>query len=94
MSHSETIRLPNRFDYAYHREFSAACQPVLETISFKEVTLDFTLVDYMDSSALGMMVLLQKRLAAKSINVKIAGARGATREILIMANMQNIFEFI
>ena len=94
MSQTPIVRLPSRFDYAYHREFSASYQPLLGSAEVKELTLDFSQVEYLDSSALGMMVLLQRRLAEKSIGARIKGARGATREILTMANMQNIFEFI
>lgn len=48
----------------------------------------------MDSSALGMMVLLQKKFADKDHHIKIKGASGATLDILTMAHMQKLFEFI
>ena len=48
----------------------------------------------MDSWALGMIVLLQKKCAGQLKKVKIKGASGATDEILKMANMQKLFEFI
>lgn len=94
MSEAEIIRLPNRFDYSYHRQFGDLYTPIIEEATCSEIILDFSQVEYLDSSALGMMVLLQKKSSGKYIKVKIKGARGATEEILKMANMQKIFEFI
>lgn len=94
MADIETIFLPSRFDYSYHRQFSEIYNPLLEKAGCKEIILDFSRVDYLDSSALGMMVLVQKKAGAQGIKVKIKSARDATEEILKMANMQKIFEFI
>jgi len=94
MSQVETIRLPSRFDYSFHRQFSDLYVPLIDNASCEEIILDFSQVEYIDSSALGMMVLLQKKSSGNNIKVKIKSARGATDEILKMANMQKIFEFI
>jgi len=94
MSQIEVIRLPNRFDYSYHRQFGEQYTPLIDGARCVEIVLDFSYVEYLDSSALGMMVLLQKKATGHAIKVKIKGARGATEEILRMANMQKIFEFI
>lgn len=94
MSEVATIRLPDRFDYAYHRQFSESYQSYLGSQTVSELILDFSQVGYLDSSALGMIVLLQKKCSNEGKKVKIKGARGTTMEILRMANMQNIIEFI
>ncbi|MFO1390219.1 STAS domain-containing protein [Cellvibrio sp.] len=94
MSETESLRLPASFDYSYHRQFSEQYTRLLENGTCKEILLDFSQVEYLDSSALGMMVLLQKRAAAQQIKVRVKGARGATDEILKMANMQKMFEFL
>lgn len=94
MSETETLRLPSSFDYSYHRQFSDQYTAFIESGTCKEILLDFSQVEYLDSSALGMMVLLQKRASALNIKVRLKGARGATDEILKMANMQKIFDFV
>lgn len=94
MSELETLRLPSRFDYSFHRQFSEMYTPLIESSVCKEIILDFTQVEYLDSSALGMMVLLQKKFSTGGRKVRVKGARGATEEILKMANMQKIFDFI
>ena len=91
---AESITLPSRFDYSYHQEFSAAYQAILGKTGVSTVILDFAAVEYLDSAALGMMLLLQRRFSPLSISVKVRSARGTAGEILTMANMQNIFEFI
>lgn len=94
MSESEVIRLPSRFDYSAHRSFVEGYTHYLGNAAVKEVILDFTQVAYLDSSALGMMVLCQKKLSSENKRVKVKGAHGATLDILKMANMQKMFEFI
>lgn len=94
MTEVETLRLPSRFDYSYHRQFGEMYAPLVESAICKEIILDFTQVEYLDSSALGMMVLLQKKFSNNNRKIRIKGARGATEEILKMANMQKIFDFI
>jgi anti-anti-sigma factor len=94
MSELKTLRLPSRFDYSYHRQFGEMYTPLIESSVCKEIILDFTQVEYLDSSALGMMVLLQKKFTGDNKKISIKGARGATEYILKMANMQKIFDFI
>ncbi len=94
MADVEILRLPSRFDYSHHRQFSDSYAPYIDNDSIKEVVLDFSHVEYLDSSALGMMVMMQKKITAKGKTVKVNGARGATEEILKMANMQKLFEFV
>jgi anti-anti-sigma factor len=94
VSEIEIVRLPNRFDYANHRNFTETSMKAIDAAGVNEIILDFSIVEYLDSSALGMMVLFQKKALDKKIKVKIRGAKGATNDILTMANMQKLFEFI
>jgi HptB-dependent secretion and biofilm anti anti-sigma factor len=94
MSPAEIILLPKRFDYSYHHQFDERYTPLLENANCKVIVLDFSEVEYLDSSALGMMVLLQNRFAGNDRQLKIKDARGATLDILTVAHMQKIFEFI
>jgi HptB-dependent secretion and biofilm anti anti-sigma factor len=93
MSDPIEIKLPATFDYSYHKLFIEEYTSILEKGTL-QLVLDFSRVDYLDSSALGMLVMLNKRAEAKHASVKLKGARGATLEILEMANMQKMFKFI
>ena len=87
-----TIQVPERFDFSYHKQFTDQYQAVLNDSSIKEIALDFSKVGYLDSSALGMMVLFQKKAKQMNIKVRIRGARESAKEILQIANFDRLFE--
>ena len=89
-----TILLPERFDFSYHANFQEAFQHNLNVKEVEAIILDFSRVEYIDSAALGMMMMWQKRSASVSKKVFIKGARGASAHVLAMANMQRLFEYI
>lgn len=94
MSNSQVVKLPSRFDYAYHKQFNQTCSELMSSEQVNEIILDFGIVEYLDSSALGMLVMLQKKASNAFKKIKIKSARGATEEILRMANIQKMIEFI
>lgn len=94
MSENTNILLPNRFDYGYHKEFQRLCEESIESELCKSIVLDFSRVEYLDSAALGMMMMWQKRAMTSNKKMMIKGAKGATAQILEMANMKRIFEYI
>ena len=87
-----SIKLPERFDFSYHKEFYNKISQVLAETRVKEVEVDFAHVDYLDSSALGMLVMLQKKCAEVSKHVVVVNASGLAADILKIANMEKIVE--
>ncbi|MCE0555885.1 STAS domain-containing protein [Motilimonas sp. E26] len=59
------------------------------------IELDFSQVQYLDSSALGMLVLMSKK-NEQSVQAKlvIRGAQGNALDILEMANMAKLYAFL
>ena len=94
MATTATINLPNKFDYSYHGEFQRQCSVNIDNGSINEIIFDFSRVEYLDSAALGMMMMWQRRAASAKKKVFIKGAKGTAVQILEMANMQRIFQFI
>ncbi len=86
------IRLPERFDFSYHKTFYGHTYDALNQNTSQEVIVDFSEVDYLDSSALGMLVMLQKKCAEQNKKVVIENASGVPSEILQVANMGKIVE--
>ena len=86
-----TIRLPERFDFSYHKSFNALYEPFLADKSIRELAIDFSQVNYLDSSALGMLVLLAKKFSPNNVKISIVGAAGTAREIIEMANLAKLF---
>ena len=94
MSESVNFMLPERFDYSFHRQFNEGCNDYIANANLNEIILDFSRVGYLDSSALGMLVMVQKKASSAAKKIKIKGAKGATAEILRMANIQKMIEIV
>ncbi len=88
----QSIQIPERFDFGYHKQFTEQYQAILDSSKSNYITLDFSKVSYLDSSALGMMVLFQKKAKSKNINVQISGAKESAKEILQIANFDRLFD--
>lgn len=88
------IRLPFRFNFDCNKAFRFECERALQaTKAGQSIELDFQDVEYLDSSALGMLVLLSKQATEQSVPVLIKNARGTALDILKLANMQRLFGF-
>ena len=88
----KTLQIPERFDFGYHKTFTEHYQAALASPGVTEIALDFSRVSYLDSSALGMMVLFQKKAKSQNITVRIRGAQASAREILMIANFDRLFD--
>lgn len=86
-----TIVLPAKFDFSYHKNFTDQYAKALEVDTTSPLELDFSSVEYIDSAALGMMVLLKKKAEAKNREVHIVNAYGAALDVLNIANFKNLF---
>lgn len=86
------IRLSGRFDFNTHREFRGAYEPLVADAAIRTVTVDFTGVDYLDSSALGMLLMLRDKLGGASKEVLLTGVRGNVNQVLDIANFGKLFQ--
>ena len=87
-----TIKLVGRFDFNTHREFRGAYEPMVGDPSIRSVVVDFSGVDYLDSSALGMLLMLRDKLSGASKDVALVGVRGNVKQVLDIANFGKLFE--
>jgi anti-anti-sigma factor len=90
-SNQARIRLSGRFDFNSHRHFKQACEGPLTEAAVGELVVDMAAVDYLDSSALGMLLILRDRGAAASKRVVIENCTGAVSDVLRIANFQKLF---
>jgi anti-anti-sigma factor len=88
------ISLEGRFDFSRHREFRGACDQALAAAGVREVEVDFGRVDYIDSSALGMLLMLRDNARGANKTVKLANCRGNVRQILDIANFSKLFPIV
>lgn len=89
---SRAIRLPERFDFNFHKEFYTLTAELLTDAKVQEIEMDFSQVEYLDSSALGMLVMLQKKCSEANKKAVIINARGVPADILDVANMSKLIE--
>lgn len=88
------IRLNGRFDFNTHRDFRSAYEPLLADAGVKVVVVDFSGVDYLDSSALGMLLMLRDKLGGCGKEVTLAGVHGNVKQVLDIANFGKLFQFL
>ncbi len=85
------IRLEGRFDFSAHRAFRDAYESQLRDTQVQELEVDLGQVDYVDSSALGMLLVLKEKAAARAKAVALANCRGTVRQVLEIANFGKLF---
>jgi anti-anti-sigma factor len=88
------IRLLGRFDFNSHREFREAVDNALGVQDCGEVAVDLGSVDYLDSSALGMLLMLRDKAHGAGKTVSLANCRGAVRQVLDIANFGKLFSIV
>lgn len=82
-----TIQVSGKFDFSIHNEFRQATKEA--EANAKSIVVDLSNTDYLDSSALGMLLVLRDK--APGNNVRIVGARTDVKKILEIANFDKLF---
>ena len=85
------VGLQGRFDFSSHTRFKEVCDQALEDQEVGELVLDMSNLEYLDSSALGMLLLLRDKVTKAHKAVAIENCRGIVSEVLGIANFQKLF---
>lgn len=88
------MSMSGRFDFQIHREFKEAYTRLLEDDAVHEIEIEMSKLEYLDSSALGMLLLLNER--AKSVNKSVSLSRpsGVVAQVLEVANFGKLFNIV
>jgi len=83
------IHIAGRFDFSSHQEFRG-CYEKLDSqpSTFK---LDMQETTYLDSSALGMLLLLRDHAGGDKAHIEIANCNPDVKKILTISNFQKLF---
>jgi anti-anti-sigma factor len=81
------IVLQGRFDFGSHRDFKTSYEAPLGATDVRELEIDMGGVEYLDSSALGMLLILKERASATNKRVAITNCRGAVKQVLDIAKL-------
>ena len=79
-----TIRVKGRFDFGKHQEFREAYdrkdqKPASVVVDLKEAT-------YLDSSALGMLLMLRDHVGGEESDIRVVNTSSDVRKILAISN--------
>jgi len=84
-----TIKIDGRFDFGSHHDFRDAYRGANEAGTM--FLLDMANTEYMDSSALGMILLLKEYSGTLGGDIKIVNASTEIKNILQIANFDKLF---
>lgn len=85
------LSLSRRFDFTAHKEFRRHAERTVQNNGITGVEVDMSGVEYLDSSALGMLLLLKENAEKSQRSVSLVNCRGAVRRILEIANFDKLF---
>ena len=83
------IKVKGRFDFSCHGAFREAYTAAPASADF---VVDMGEASYIDSAALGMLLLLREHAQQHGTNVSIANCKGQTLEVLQIANFHRLFK--
>ncbi|MFC3853355.1 STAS domain-containing protein [Salinispirillum marinum] len=84
-----TIRVSGRFDFSSHQEFRKLYEAAPADV--KQYVIDMTDATYLDSSALGMLLLLRDHAGGDNANIRISNCNPDVKKILTISNFGQLF---
>ncbi len=85
-----TISVAGRFDFGAHQDFRECYEKA--TPLTERYLVDLAEATYLDSSALGMLLLLRDHAGGDSAKVEIHNCNPDVRKILTISNFEQLFE--
>ena len=83
------VKLPSTFDIGIHKEFRELHSNLESTV--QDFAIDFVDTQHMDSSALGMLLLLRDELSSGSTNITLINCSANIKELLKLARFDTLF---
>lgn len=87
-----TIAIDGRFDFSAHQDFRKAYEQLGRSVS--AYVLDMSKATYLDSSALGMLLLLRDHAGGDNANISLVNCNDDVKKILTISNFQQLFKLV
>jgi|TARA_A100001391_G_scaffold201039_10_gene187045 anti-anti-sigma factor len=84
-----TISISGRFDFNAHQAFRDAYQR--QDVNPQRYVVNLQGTTYMDSSALGMLLLLRDHAGGDEADIRLLNCNGDVRKILSVSNFEQLF---
>lgn len=94
VSHREkilVIELSGTFDFASYHAFKDQFCELIAHDDVESIEMDFSQVNYIDSSGLGILILMRERVHGVGKTVTLLKPNDSVREIMAMANLGKLF---
>jgi anti-anti-sigma factor len=85
------ITISERFDSGLYQNFKKAYLPLLDNRAVQTIEVDISQVPYLDSGALGMLVLLNESAKNANKRVSLISLPGPVADVLKIANVDKLF---
>ncbi len=85
-----TIAIEGRFDFSAHKEFRESYENLSEKP--QSFSVDMADANYIDSSALGMLLLLRDHAGGDQAEVEIVNCSPDVKKILTISNFDQLFK--
>ena len=86
-----TIFLNGQFDFNAHAEFKDAYTKLMQDQQVKTIEINMAGVEYIDSSALGMLLMLRHRAVEADKTVSLSKPSTIASQVLEMAKFDRMF---
>ena len=87
-----TIQLEQSFDFESHKDFRECIKNIIEK-NAKKLAIDFSSVEYIDSSALGMLMLAKHETTQHACELKLTNLReGHAKNVLNLVKFDQMFD--
>ena len=84
-----TISISGRFDITAYKDFGESSKNKVESVS--KWIVDMAEVEYVDSSALGMLLMLRERAGGDKADINIVNLNSDLKKIFTTANFHKLF---
>ncbi|HEX8591804.1 MAG TPA: STAS domain-containing protein [Pseudomonas sp.] len=85
------ITIKGRFDFSKHQDFRGAYEKENQAKRYK---VDLTHTNYLDSSALGMLLLLRDHAGGERADVQLVNCNADVYKILAISNFSKLFRIV
>lgn len=83
------INVDGRFDFSSHQDFRNAYEDI--PVRPQRYSVDMTSTTYLDSSALGMLLLLRDHAGGDEAKISITNCNEDVKKILVISNFGRLF---
>ncbi|HNJ77482.1 MAG TPA: STAS domain-containing protein [Azospira sp.] len=81
------LAIEGRFVFEMRSEFLEAMRRVTSLPDCDDISVDLSATEYLDSSAIGMLLILRDRALDAGRQTRITGSAGNVRNVLAMCNI-------